>query len=536
MIAPVERRWVIWFAVIVMILTSVPYLLVYLIDGNGWQYSGLLMATEDVYSYLSKMALGSYGNWLFQSPYSVFPQQFYLIYIPYILLGKLAGGTDGYTQRVVLFHIFRFAGGIFSIWATYTFCSVFIETPAYRRLAVILSVFGGGLGFLVAFGQAGLWQGVMKMPLEFYSPEALGFLQYLALPHLLWARGLLLLGLVAYLTSPDAPSEKNWLIGVKIGLLWLLMGLIQPLTIVSGWAVMGMTVLFQSVWLLGIMRKGIGQVWPWVVRAVCAGLVSAPIVLYNLLSFAFDPFLAKWQEQNLVPSPPPGDYLLAWAVLLPLVLLGMWRWRSKLTLQRLLLLAWLVVFPFLAYFPHNMQRRLVEGSWVVGCVVAVAGLSTLAVKFRRPAFVWISMAFLSTAVLFSGAILGISQVGLPLFRPEGEVQAMNFLNSVSKKNDIVMASYATSNILPARAPVRVPIGLGVESVADEPLREWIEDFYSAAGDDAQRQGLLDDLGVRFVFWGPLERDYGNYDPSSLANLREIYNANGYLIFEVETEN
>ena len=529
MITQVERRWVIVFAVIAMLLTSLPYLIGYSLQGAGWQYSGLLLGIEDGFSYLAKMSLGTNGDWLFRSPYTVHPQQGFFAFFPYILLGKLVGGAGAYTQRIVLFHCFRFFGGIFSIWATYEFCSRFVESIGLRRLAVILGVFGGGFGFLFPFGLAGLWQGIMKMPLEFYSPETFGFISYLTLPHLLWARGLLLMGLVRFL---DKSANHDWLSGLITGLLWLVMGTMQPLTVVSGWAVIGMTVVFQAIWQLWLKRMPLSEMRPWLVRAVVAVLVSAPVVLYNFLAFRLDPFLSGWQAQNVIPSPPPGDYLLAWGVVLPLVIVGVWNWRKGLNPEHWLPLAWLVALPLLAYFPYNLQRRLVEGTWIAGCVLVVVGLGALPNKARRAATLWLGLAFLSTAILFVGALLGISKVELPLFRPTAETHAMDYLAHASQKNDVVLATYATSNVLPARAAVRVPIGLSVESLDNDALQARIADFYSPSGTAAARQSLLDELGVRFVFWGPLERAYGDFDLSKVDNLKMVYSAGGYEIFEV----
>jgi hypothetical protein len=58
-------------------------------------------------------------------------------------------------------------------------------------------------------------------------------------------------------------------------------------------------------------------------------------------------------------------------------------------------------------------------------------------------------------------------------------------------------------------------------------------FFDGATGDAWRQGLLDEYGIDYVFWGPAERQVGDFDPQAVSYLREIYSASGYTIFEVE---
>src|SRR3990172_1396199 len=70
-----ERRWVILFAVLVMAATSLPTLFGYTFEGENWRFTGFVFAVEDGNSYLAKMARGAAGEWLFQTPYTAWPQR-----------------------------------------------------------------------------------------------------------------------------------------------------------------------------------------------------------------------------------------------------------------------------------------------------------------------------------------------------------------------------------------------------------------------------------------------------------------------------
>jgi hypothetical protein len=530
MITKAERRWAFYFGIAVMIFTTLPYLLRFAAQTAGWRYTGLLYGSEDGFSYLAKMQLGAAGDWLFRTPYTAYPQSGYLGFFPYILLGKLAEGLGQYDQMAALFHLFRILGGILAVLATYDFCSLFIASIPWRRFTTVLAVFGGGLGFLEIFGLGSLWHGVMGMPLEFYSPETFGYLSYLLLPHLVWARALMLWGLVALLKSQQG---MEWRTGIRSGLLWLLMGFFQPLTVVSVWMLLAFWLAWR--WLTGTIGKNmIWSAWISALKTVIwAGLVSAPIVLYNLIVFQLDPFLKRWQAQNLIPSPPPGDYLLAFGILLPLALLGIWAMRKS-SGALAMPLAWCLAFPFMAYFPYNLQRRLPEGFWIALCILAILGIQGIAARWKKLAVAWACLAFLTTVFFMVDGLRPPANPGLPLYRPIVEVRAMQALAKEAHAKDVVLAAYDTSTVLPTRAPVRVLIGHGPESLDGKNLAQRVEMFYQPATPDADRIGLIREFNIRYIFRGPFERTLGAWDPSAAAYTKKIYDQDDYQIYEVLT--
>ena len=314
-----ERRWVMWVAVALLGVTSLPYLLAYQRSGDAWQFSGFVLGVDDGNSYIAKMLRGAEGDWLFRSPYSAEKQDGFLAFLPYLLLGKLTSQPGQHEQLVALFHLYRWVGGVALAFAVYFFASLFLEQRKQRQLAVLLALAGGGLGWLAMLGLGGLWG--ERVPLEFYSPESFGFLSLYSLPHLEVSRALLLAGLVAFLRP-----ARDWLGWALPGLLWLALGFFQPLTIASGWAVLGMFLLVRGAACLAQMRKGDpGCHVEWrrdLLRATVTGAISLPWVVYNFAAFQIDPYLRGWSQQNIILSPPVWDYLLAYAVMLALGVIG----------------------------------------------------------------------------------------------------------------------------------------------------------------------------------------------------------------------
>jgi hypothetical protein len=214
----------------VIILTTIPYLVGYLVQGDGWVFTGFVFNVEDGNSYIAKMLTGAHGAWLFRTPYTTAPQDGILAFLPYLLLGKLTFHRGDHFQLVLLFHLFRFVGIACYVFASYRFVSLFLASEINRRWAVVLLTLGGGLGWLLALVGKAEWFG--SLPLDFISPESFGFLSLYGLPHLAVTRALFVWGLVEYLHSSGSNSRS----GIRAGLFWLAASFFQPLTIAVAWA------------------------------------------------------------------------------------------------------------------------------------------------------------------------------------------------------------------------------------------------------------------------------------------------------------
>ncbi|MEJ2706041.1 MAG: hypothetical protein P8074_00385 [Anaerolineales bacterium] len=549
-----ERRWVLWFSLGVMLVTSLPYLLGYAMQGSGWQFTGFVFGVEDGNSYIAKMLSGSAGAWLFRTPYTAQPQRGVLAFLPYLLLGKLAAPPGRHEQLVALYHLYRLAAGVLAILATYDFLAVFIRARAVRRWALVLAVLGGGLGWVLVLVGAAHWLG--SLPLDFYSPESFGFLMLFGLPHLALARAMLLWGLAAYLKT----GSVSWIprrfyrsrrgfntVGIVIGGLWIVMGLAQPMTVVVAWFVLFAHLVGFGGHAWWRHRRGDRDTLiKWLVhfrRAFWAVLVSAPIVVYTLLAFNSDPFLKTWTSQNLILSPHPLHYLVAYGFLLPFAILGARRLMADRPRFAWMPVAWALCLPLLAYAPYNLQRRLPEGIWVAFVVLAMGvfdqsetntinqGDEQSALKISFGSFRPVSCLLLpSTLILLVGGLSAAVKPSTPVFRERQEVEAFEFLETQIQNGDTVLASYETGNALPAWVPARVVVGHGPESADLRTLLPKVQAFFRADTTDDERLELLNAQRVRFVFWGPAERALGAWNPAQAGYLAPAFRSGEYEIY------
>ena len=524
-----EKVWSIAVGIVLAVVTTLPFLLAYERQGTDLRFTGSLFAVEDGNSYIAKMRRGAEGDWLFRSPYTADEQAGVPAFLGYLLLGKLASGQGSHEQLVALFQLARILAIPLMVFATYRFVSRFVLEVRWRRWAAILAIVGGGLGWLVFLSGSSSWLG--SQPLELYSPETFGFLAALTFPHLLLARAFLLLGLDAYLGSVDRPRAA-W---VAAG--WLvLLTVMQPLSIVAATAAIG------AHQLLLFARAAARHERPGILRSLrpAAIALAAPILVlggYGLL-LRRDIFLQTWAAQNILNSPHPAHYLLAYGLLLPFVFLGMRRvWRQEHG-EGLMLLGWAAVLPVLAYAPTVIQRRLPEGGWVVLATLAAIGLGGArlrdSVRWRLAAAA-LALSMVSPTLLLFGAFRGAAAGLTPAFQPANQVAAFEWLAENAESGAVVLTAFQTGNALPAWAPAFVVIGHGPESADLKALTPRVDSYFADSGAGTQAAALLQEFGVGYVFVGDAERALG-FDAARLPpSLTVVYSEGGIVVYRVELD-
>jgi hypothetical protein len=518
-----KRRNILLIGAVVMLVTTIPYLIGYAFQGNGWLFTGFLMGVEDGNSYIAKMLSGSSGNWLFRSPYSAEPQVGFLAFFPYILLGKLTGGQAQHEQLVALFHIYRVLAGLLVTLALYDFISLFIKKPIRQMMTLSVILLGGGLGWILAVAE--MKHLMDSIPLDFLSPESFGFLGLFGLPHLTLARALLFWGVVKYLEGENT---------LAAGVLWLLMGFFQPMYTVIIWVVIAFQAIVDGIW-HQIKVGGNTKEWRFrtslLRKALIAGLVSSPIVLYTAVILYVNPYLAAWTSQNNLPSPHWSHYFIAYGVVLPFAVGGIVKiFQSNHRLGGFLA-CWVIAFPLLVSAPVPTQRRLAEGIWVI---LVTAFFVYFSDRDRLPLYgkILIGLLFPTTIIILWGASLRAGVQIPPVFIAEQKIDAYLSLGELAPRNSLVLSSFSTGNSLPAWVPISVVQGHGPETVHLEQLQLEIDRYFILSQGTEECGGFFQEKGIDFLFWGPEEEALWLWDPDLKSCLNEVYNANGYKIFEV----
>lgn len=538
-----ERRFVLAFGALVMLATTLPYLLGYAVQGTDFRFTGFVFGVEDGNSYIAKMLSGWAGAWLFRSPYTASPQRGLLFYLPYLLLGKLAAPPGLHEQLVALYHLFRVAAGMLSILATYDFLAYFVQDVRLRRTGLALVTLGGGLGWaLVAAGRVE-WLG--SQPLDFISPETFGFLGIFGIAHLPLGRALLLWALLAYLRLYGAVFETPdrrppWKGAAALSALWLASGVFNPLCLL----VAGLVIVIHLGGLLIWGRRRASEftqprLAAWrrlALQVVGAGLLPGLLLAYNLAVALADPYASGWTAQNRILSPHPAHYLLAYGLLIPYCWVGGRRLLREDFPGGWFLVGWVLAVPLLVYLPVDLQRRLTEGAWVAIGALGMAALDQPAAGAARPD--WrlapLLLAFPSTLFLLAGGLMSAYRPGPPRFIASDQARLFETLQQRAPVGAVTLCAYETANPLPAWAPVRVLAGHGPESLQKTELLLQIQLFFDPAAPDALRRGLIREYGIEYVIWGEAEKALGSWQPGGADFLEPVATSGATTLYRTRS--
>jgi hypothetical protein len=533
-----EWRWVLIWILVALIVTSAPYLVGWLRSTPDKVFGGFAFAIEDGYSYLSKMKQGAEGLWLFQLPYTSEPHTPTIFYLFHLLLGKLSVLTGLATP--LMYHLARLMFDAILLAVIYRFIALFTAWRPVRRIAFLLIIFSGGLGWLLLLSGQGNW--LNSTPLDLISPEAYTFLILYAFPHLALARTLLLLGLIVFWRN-SPPGIRQALIA---GVCWLGMGLIVPFYV----AVIGAIVVVGLIAEAIVARK---IMWRTVGLAMLAGLIAAPPLIYTFVIVGIDPIWNVWANQLVILSPHPLHYVLGYALVGALAIVGLVKtWKRHVIDPKLI--GWLIVVLLLIYLPFNSQRRLIEG-WQIPLVFCAAVGLVYAVlpAWRRSRLVkrltqhrrytthgltrWVlaGLILLSATtyalMLVEQTVRMIAQVDLG-FRNGAELAALHWLDQRVTYDDVILSSYNTGNFLPTVVGAKAFLGHGPETAYSNDKIKLVAQFYAGATSDDWRRDFLRHWPITYVFFGPLEKKVGEFDPAQADYMQLVYDQDGYRIYRV----
>jgi hypothetical protein len=538
-----EFLGVVGIAVVVVAISSVPYLLGYLSATPDTEFGGFLIDPDDGFSYLAKMQQGVWDGWRYRIPFTTEEHHGAYLYTFYIALGKLSASLR--LSLIFTYQLARLVAGVAMLVAAYLFISAFLETREARLAAYLLVCFSSGLGWLVmlltrSFTLLGL------SPMDFWLMEAYTFFTLLTFPHASAAVAILLaffLLALRYLTTFHFPT-----------LLWSILALLGLCVIHPFMALPVDGTLAAYGVLLFVVRRRIPRrellaIFTW-------ALTPIPLIAYYLSAFASDPVLGYWSAQNILPTPPLIHLVVGYGLVLMLAILGVVGVIRQRNERRLLLVAWASSALLLAYAPFALQRRMVEGLHVALCVLAAIGLlefllpralaSDWFTRFARwrgyrtdglrrfLVFSIIVATFPSNLYLLVSASFIALQRDSALFNKRYEVEAIDWLKDNTRRSDPVLASYEMGRLIPARAGNTVFMGHIIETVQVERKKELAASFFQADTNDDFRRAFLIEYGICYVFHGPRERQLGDFDPSKSEYLTPAYHNSEVTIYRVGT--
>lgn len=512
-----EKRWALRWALVIVGLTCLPYLVAWLLTPADGRYTGLLINHYDGESYYAKMQQGARGDWLFHLPFTPEPHEGAFVYTFYLALGQLAGVLGLPIPWV--YHLARAAGSLFFLLVAFRFVARFLESVETRRATFLLLGFSAGFGWLLA--PLGL------ITADLWVAEGFTFLSMLVNPHFPLAIGLMLFVFIAVLDlQVNDGHTRRRLAGAAAASLGL--SLVHPIAVPITLVVLGVY--------LGLLAWQARQIpWREVLGTGLAGAAAAPMLISVLIAFSTNPALAAWSAQNLTPSPPPWDYALAYGLILVLALGGLRVALRRRARTDLFLLAWVGCVAVLLYVPLALQRRFITGLHVPLTILAALGLERFIwprVQARRQTIVtgaFVGFTALSNLFVLLVSVTGVAQGRHPLVMTADEAAACAWLGQNTAWTDTVLAPPDLGHFIPAWAGNRVVYGHPFETIDAEVKEAEVVQFYNPDATTAERHALLDRYSVRYVLVPSPETKLDN----TVLDLMPVWTGDRTVLYRVE---
>jgi hypothetical protein len=494
-----HRAFIAW-AVVALLWANLPYLLGYASSTPQNQFGGFFLYEQDGYSYLAKIRQGAQGAWEFHLPYTSEDeyQTGGFVYPFYLVLGKFAPLGLSYP---LLYHGARLASSLLLLIVLARFVARFVSDQRWQIWTWWLLLFSGGWGLLVStfFNQK-------YVAYEIIAPDAFVFSILYGTPHVILGFALFLIWIGYTLDTLNTATGSRpvsgwpWRRIVIANLLGLLTTLSRE---AYGPAFAGIFGAYLVV--LIIQRRKI----PWregalvALSCIGAGLYGA----YLVLAFRTSPGLAAWSGQNEFTSPDLFDFLVGFAPLLILALIGLWSVRHRISRitpagHASFLIAWLIVGPLMAYLPLVINRRLIAGWQIPVCIFGAYALLRLIdshVPLRRTLAVGaLALSALSTLIVIGMGLVFVSTPHPPLYQTADQLAALDWLGRHTTDRDVVLSNWRFGNLQPIYAEARVFVGHPIETIGFKDKRAAADHFLDPSTPESDRQALIDRWHITLV--------------------------------------
>lgn len=508
---PAEWRWVILVSILLVLIAFAPLVLMAINSaGANWQFMGVLHNYRDGATYLSKMTLGTQGEWQVHFQHTPEPHSGAFIQVLYPLLGQVAGFTS--VPVIVLFHVARVIAALFMYMAIYYLGATIWMRLRTRRIFFIVIAAGAGFGWLYTL----VTGGAVDTP-DLTIPEAFPFYSTLVNVHfpLALACLALLASVIINVFRPgfdEDPNLNNG--GLMAASMSFLLAFLYPQALVPFGGALAVYTLVRWLRARELTVREIRWLMVIVLPALPMAVYYAGVVMYN-------PAMAEWNSQNVTSAPSPLVLMIGFGVPLIMALPGIIRAIRRFEADGdQFMLVWLLVMLIAIYVPTNIQRRFAVGMMIPIVYFATRSLEDFWFqhvnrRWRYRLFVLVIplLAFTHLFVLFTPLLPLIAnnpEQSSGLFLERSYASVFEWLRTRTRLNDVVLAAPDVGVWLPAWAGARVVYGHPFETLNADIKEQQVLDWYDGGGAGGCDQ-LLEQYNVKYVILGPLERAVGQTD-------------------------
>lgn len=531
-------------AIIVIILTTVPYGLAYLPTEDGRLFTDVVMNPEDSQTYFAKIYQGYQGHFLYTIPFTPEAHNGAFVGVFYLWLGHAARLTG--LSITAVWHLSRIIANLILFLTTFAFISQFFNDRFRRWTAYLLALFGSGFGWLLFIIGQPYW--LDHFPVDFKQPGAHLFFTAFTFPHIILSTAFIMTSIwilwqLGQWERVESKCRENDTIRYPIRLILLAnlsniaLGIAYPFLL---YIIMVTTALY---WLYLVWQTRHG-LWQKGFFLLSMFIIPAPLYIYYAYTLQTNPVFKAWDAQAATPSPPWPHYIVAYGLML---LLGFIYWRKKpqQRQQFTILWIWIAAVALLLYAPLGPQRRFVQGIQVPLSILATASFSQIFLPrwqqsklfqrllqnprytqtglYRFTTFIFLAFMSLSNLyILASVSTSSLIQRPYPLFRPPDEIDATQWLRENGEESAVLIGDMQSGNYIAGHTSLHVMLGHWAETMDYEEKQGLVKQFYTATASDIWRRSLIDQYQIRYVWYGPREQRLGKFDPETAVYLHRLY--------------
>jgi len=535
-------------AFVLMLIVWIPYRDAYSLQTSSERFMGMVGsdAIDDNNVYLGLMRQAAEGKTLFTNNFTPEANPPALFNFLYLALGRLSywtGWSLDFTHR-----FFMASSILLMVLTAYSFIATAIRRPFYRRFALLLACFGGGLLWVARLVLR--WTDFDLRPVSNWLVELNLFHAMLVYPHFVFAAALMTGSLALYLKS-----ERVRRMGPALasGCCAAALAASHAFETVAFIPIAGLYLFFDGL--------STGRI-PGASRLKAMALVLTPplaVLLLNRWILVHEPMWGDVVSRLSFFTPEPFRLGMGLGVSFIIAVIT---FDGYLKIERpageRMAKAWVLMVLILAYVPYiNWRWHLLNGIQIPLSILATQGLRRtvfrrILLKWRaqkrspgRPRALWApagivaSMGLIGVACCLSSVNLFLSyryqvrSLTQPTYLSSSQIAAYEWMSRQLPRESLILASYETGNYVPRMTGQRAFIGEDMLTNAIADRERDLTHFYSGEWDDEQRAGLLRRFGVDYVFYGPRERRIGPFQPDKASFLSRVYDQGGIQIFEVK---
>jgi len=360
-VEPAERRFVVAASAAAIAVSTAPRLWGALSAPPGTRFGWGVGFLPDTLGNLIFVRQAASGSFLFADTYTAEPHPALIFHPLFLLVGWLQRLTA--LQPGLLLEVVRLAAAAALLHALTEAGRRLFAGGSGRRALLLLALTGGGLGFLAPAVRA------FAGSADVEGAEMMTFFSLYQQPHFVLALVFLAWAVMHFADAVETGSARSARLAASFH---FLLGAVHPYDI---------PVTATAAAAAAVFARRRPFAWRPLVLFVAA---PAPLLAYNAWLSGFVPVYREFAAEGLRAPPwPVLDYVLGFALLLPLALAGLPGAARSREVRWLLPVAWLIAAPALMCLPIPARRKLMEGYHLMLCCLAARGWTGIAPRLGR---------------------------------------------------------------------------------------------------------------------------------------------------------